>query len=69
MQFFLLCFVVVGVTFLFYATIKEWEQMNFNVKIHLKILLHPITDSSIDAPPSFTPAKKYSDVSGLPVSF
>ncbi|MPC50440.1 INO80 complex subunit C [Portunus trituberculatus] len=25
--------------------------------------------SSIDAPPSFTPAKKYSDVSGLPVSF
>jgi len=24
-------------------------------------------DSSIDAPPSFKPAKKYSDLSGLPV--
>lgn len=25
-------------------------------------------DGSIDAPPSFKPAKKYSDISGLPVS-
>jgi hypothetical protein len=25
-------------------------------------------DGSIDAPPSFKPAKKYSDLSGLPVS-
>ena len=25
-------------------------------------------DSSIDAPPSFKPAKKYADLSGLPVS-
>ena len=28
----------------------------------------PILDGSIDAPPSFKPAKKYSDLSGLPVS-
>ena len=27
-----------------------------------------ISDSSIEAPPSFTPPKKYSDISGLPVS-
>lgn len=27
-----------------------------------------ISDSSINAPPSFKPAKKYSDISGLPVS-
>ena len=26
-------------------------------------------DSTIEAPPSFKPAKKYSDLSGLPVSF
>lgn len=25
-------------------------------------------DYNIDAPPSFKPAKKYSDISGLPVS-
>ena len=25
-------------------------------------------DSSVDAPPSFKPAKKYADLSGLPVS-
>lgn len=28
-----------------------------------------ILDSSINAPPSFRPAKKYSDISGLPVRF
>ncbi|KAG7161713.1 INO80 complex subunit C-like [Homarus americanus] len=28
-----------------------------------------IPDSSIDAPPAFTPAKKYSDVSGLPANY
>ena len=28
-----------------------------------------LTDSSIDAPPSFKPSKKYADLSGLPVSF
>lgn len=26
------------------------------------------TDSSVEAPPSFRPAKKYADLSGLPVS-
>ena len=26
------------------------------------------TDSSVEAPPSFKPAKKYADLSGLPVS-
>ena len=28
-----------------------------------------VLDASTDAPPSFRPAKKYSDLSGLPVSF
>lgn len=28
-------------------------------------LPHVISDSSINAPPSFVPAKKYSDISGL----
>ena len=28
-----------------------------------------ITYSTIDAPPSFRPAKKYSDISGLPASY
>ena len=28
-----------------------------------------ITYSSIDAPPSFLPAKKYSDISGLPALY
>lgn len=32
------------------------------------ILCFTILDSSINAPPSFKPAKKYSDISGLPVS-
>jgi hypothetical protein len=30
--------------------------------------LIPVADSSISAPPSFLPAKKYSDISGLTVS-
>lgn len=30
--------------------------------------LSVFTDFSIDAPPSLKPAKKYSDISGLPVS-
>ena len=28
-----------------------------------------VTYSTIDAPPSFRPAKKYSDISGLPASY
>ena len=28
-----------------------------------------LSDSSIESPPSFKPAKKYSDLTGLPVSF
>lgn len=28
-----------------------------------------VLDSSINAPPTFRPVKKYSDLSGLPVSF
>lgn len=31
-------------------------------------VLSVLTDFSIDAPPSLKPAKKYSDISGLPVS-
>lgn len=31
-------------------------------------MCHHYTDASIDAPPSFKPAKKYSDLSGLAVS-
>lgn len=34
----------------------------------MNIILLKISDSSINAPPSFRPAKKYSDISGLPVS-
>lgn len=32
----------------------------------MNIILLKISDSSINAPPSFRPAKKYSDISGLP---
>lgn len=32
------------------------------------MLIFLLADGSIDAPPSFKPAKKYSDISGLPVS-
>ena len=32
------------------------------------MLLFTILDMSIEAPPSLKPAKKYSDLSGLPVS-
>lgn len=39
--------------------------------VPISILKHDfsvLTDYSIDAPPSLKPAKKYSDISGLPVS-
>ena len=39
-----------------------------NIFFVVKVVAIYFTDGNIDAPPSFTPAKKYSDVSGLPVS-
>lgn len=39
-----------------------FNQILFNMRIDIFL------DSSINAPPSFKPAKKYSDISGLPVS-
>lgn len=39
--------------------------LGWRKQIFTYILLNIYTDSSINAPPSFRPAKKYSDISGL----
>lgn len=47
------------------------EKNYHNVTIFIVSLICDLsifTDFSIDAPPSLKPAKKYSDISGLPVS-
>lgn len=45
----------------------ENQQCNWSKKLCLFYFFF-FADGSIDAPPSFKPAKKYSDISGLPVS-
>ena len=66
-----LIFIVLGMVM--YANefdTKEKLKINWNKKLTATFTwngLFIFTDSSVDAPPSFKPSKKYADLSGLPV--
>lgn len=40
-----------------------------NILIRCGIIVYPITDTSIEAPPSIWPQKRYCDITGLEVHF